>query len=89
MPESVLIQDVEEECVLLNLEIGTYFGLDEVGAQMWKELTSQQSIRDAFNNLLDVYNVESTRLKTDLTEFIEHLKKRGLVTLEKSSNSTK
>ena len=38
VPKDVLFQDLGEEVVLLEVESGQYYGLNEVGARMWSLL---------------------------------------------------
>jgi hypothetical protein len=75
----VLFQDLQGESVLLNLQTGRYFGLDEVGTRMWAALTTAESLQAAFDALLAEYAVEGERLERDLRDLVEKLVKQGLV----------
>jgi len=74
-----LINIIEGESVLLNLDNESYYGLDEVGTRMWELLTTSESIQAAFDSLLDEYDVEPERLRSDLRDMIENLIDNGLV----------
>jgi hypothetical protein len=78
-PADVLVQELAGEAVLLNLKTEQYFGLDDVGARIWRLLIAEPSIQDAFNHLLDTYDVEAEELRRDVTELIEKLVSHGLV----------
>jgi hypothetical protein len=80
----VLFRQVREEGVLLNLADEHYFSTDEVGARMWSLLTSARSIRQAYDALLDEYDVDAGRLHDDLDGFVRELVQRGLVRLERT-----
>ncbi|MGQ9908262.1 MAG: PqqD family protein [Candidatus Flexifilum sp.] len=81
VPEDVLVRQIAGEAVLLNLNTETYFGLDEVGTDMWQALTTSATIEQAFTHLLSVYDVEAEVLRADLTALIEELIECGLVAL--------
>lgn len=78
--DSVLYQELEEEAVLLNMANQQYYGLNDVGAQMWKSLTEAGSIADAEDRLLKMYEIEQSTLRSDLEALVRDLLKAGLLT---------
>ena len=78
-PEAVLVRQLGEESVLLNLESESYFGLDDVGTRMWDALTNTSSLEAAFEKLLDEYEVDPERLRSDLAVFVQKLAGAGLI----------
>lgn len=79
VPPDILISEVGGESVLLNLKSERYFGLDNMGTQMWKTLIASDSIQAAYETLLAEYDVEASRLREDLDELIRQLREQGLV----------
>lgn len=75
----VLLQDLDGEAVLLNLGNGQYYGMDENSYHMYKVLTSSSSVQAAFEALLQEYEIEPAKLKSDLDRFLAHLVENGLV----------
>jgi hypothetical protein len=63
--EDVLAQEVNEETVLLDLKSECYFGLDPVGTRCWQLLNAAPGVRDAYEVLLEEYEVESAQLRDD------------------------
>jgi hypothetical protein len=82
IPDSVLMQELDGEAVLLNLDSGKYFGLDEVGTRMWQLLQSSASIQVAFDQILDEYEVEPGQLRSDLEGLIAELTAEKLIEIE-------
>jgi hypothetical protein len=78
-PSNVLFRELEGECVILNLDTESYFGLDEVGTRMWLELTQSESIDTALSALQDEFDVDSERLHRDLEELLVELLDQGLL----------
>jgi hypothetical protein len=75
----VLFRVVGQEAILLNLKTELYLGLDAVGTEMWLTLTKTSSIQDAYNTLLQEYDVEPERLRKDLNDFIDKLLEQSLI----------
>jgi len=84
VPADVLINEIAGESVLLNLDGGRYFGLDDVGTDMWKALTTSRSIEQALAQLTALYDAEASVLKTDLESLVNRLAHHGLVKLDNS-----
>jgi hypothetical protein len=79
VPADVLVQELQGEAVLLNIQSGRYFGLDEVGTRMWAAITSAESLRAASEALLAEYEVTRERLEGDVRALVEKLVEYGLV----------
>jgi hypothetical protein len=75
----VLVQELDGESVLLNLQSGRYFGLDQVGNRMWQVLTTAPSVETAYEVLLAEYDVDGDQLRRDLLELADKLVEHGLV----------
>lgn len=63
IPAQVLVNQVADESVLLNLDGGRYFGLDNIGTDMWKTLTDCPTIQAAYERLLSEFEVEPATLR--------------------------
>lgn len=84
VPADVLMQELQGEAVLLNVNSGRYFGLDDVGTRMWTALTSSECIERAYETLLAEYDVEREKLRQDLQGLIGKLVENGLVEIHNS-----
>ena len=81
IPETVLSTDLQNEGVLLNLETGEYYGLDEVGMDMWRALRAHGNVEAARAALLEQYDVSADVLYRDLSELVEKLAEKQLIRL--------
>ncbi|MDP9053677.1 MAG: PqqD family protein [Acidobacteriota bacterium] len=77
--DSVLYQELEDEVVLLNMESQEYFGLNEVGAQMWKCLMAVGDVQVAGDRLSGDYAAESSVIHADLHVLVRDLLAAGLL----------
>ncbi len=75
----VLFRLLSDEAVLVNLKTECYLGLNAVGARMWNVLTTADSVQSAYEALLREYDVESSRLRADLTGFLDQLVDQQLI----------
>ncbi len=81
IPPQVMARQVGEETVILDLNSGTYFGLDPVGARVWALLSEGRAVGEVCETLLDEYEVEPARLEQDVSNLLEALGGEGLVAL--------
>lgn len=77
--ESVVSAELDNEMVLLNVETGIYFGLDQIGTQIWSMLVAGEDEASIIDRLLNDYDVEPDQLLTDLKEFVHLLETKGLL----------
>lgn len=68
-----------EESAILNLKNSVYYGLDPVGAHVWKLLQEPKSVRELRDALLAEYDVEAQRCEQDLLELLEKMRIEGLI----------
>jgi len=79
IPEHVLHQNLQGETILLDLDNGTYFGLDEVGTRFWELVGVHGRFDAALGSILEEYEVERAQLEEDLRSLVEELIERGLL----------
>ena len=79
IPDWVLSTELQKEGVLLNLETGQYYGLDEVGMDMWKVLRAGGNLEAARAAMIEQYDVTEDVLARDLEGFIAALAARTLI----------
>ena len=79
IPENVVARDIAGESMLLDLDTGSYFGLDAVGSRIWHLLEEMENSEEVVQVLLKEYEVEAVRLRQDLTELLKELQCRSLV----------
>ena len=82
--EDVVSRDLEGEAVILNLESGTYFGLDRVGTRIWSLLQEGGSLRGVFEVIQQEYDVAPETLERDLLGLVQELRAKGLLSVSPS-----
>ena len=82
VPDGVLLQVIGEESVILNLNSENYFGLDGVGTRFWAVLVNSGSVGSAMDALLEEFEVDATKLRADLADFVAQLVDAGLLEVD-------
>ncbi len=77
--ERVTWRVLEGDCILLHLDSGVYYTLNEVGRFLWESLDGKRSVSEIQETILDRYDVSAEKVKGDLLELLEDLKKEDLV----------
>ena len=72
--------EVGGEAVLLNVESGDYFGLNDVGLSFWEKIDGQTPLSKIISLMLDEYEVEEPVLLQDLDELSAQMLSKGLLT---------
>jgi predicted transcriptional regulator len=77
--DDVLYQVLDDELVLLNIANSQYYGLDNVGADMWNLLLEHREADIVVNRLREKYEVDETTVRCDLQTLIQSLRELGLL----------
>ncbi len=75
----VLSKTIQNDQILLDLDKGNYFGLDETGAWVWDQLKTGTTLDVLVNKLVTVYDVKESVAKNDVGVFIEELRAHDLL----------
>jgi hypothetical protein len=77
--DSVIYQNLQDEVVILNMASGEYYGLDSVGASMWKMLIDQREIAAVADRMVTEYEVRPDTVRGDLHTLVRQLLDAGLL----------
>ena len=72
-------QAVGDEAVLINLNTGSYYTLNEIGALFWDMLNGQRSISDCAQLVVQEYEVDLAVVEADLLELAVDFQREGLI----------
>lgn len=75
----VVTREVGGETMLLDLDSGTYFGLDAIGGRIWTALEDGLSLREACDIIAGEYDVGRDVLEADVVGLAGELAARGLI----------
>ncbi|MGH7689719.1 MAG: PqqD family protein [Gemmatimonadaceae bacterium] len=87
VPPDLMASDLAGEFVLLNLADGVYYGLDAVGAHIWRLLDQAPSVRAVVDDVVAQYHVDRVRCEDDVLTFLGDLCAHGLVVVVAADES--
>lgn len=69
----------ETETVMLDIERGMYFGLQDVGKVIWEQLEQPTTLDALCDRLVDRFEVEPDTCRSEVTAFLAQLHEQGLI----------
>ena len=78
--------DLSGEAAVLNLKSGVYFGLNTIGASIWKLIQEPRTVKEIRDALLEEYDVEPERCEQDLLELLQELSTHELIKIVDEKN---
>jgi Coenzyme PQQ synthesis protein D (PqqD) len=78
---SVLTAEVDGEIVMMSIEQGHYFGLDQIGSDIWKRIEPPCSFAALIDGLAADYEADRTTIVTDVQNLLGHMVERDIVRL--------
>lgn len=82
IPGHVFARDFDGELVVLDLDGGEYFGLDAVGALVWRGLSEGLTLGAVADRVVERYEVDAARALADVSALADELASKGLITLD-------
>ena len=79
VPEHVMSRRLGDDCVMLDLASGTYYGLDPVGARFWELVNSGCTVPEACEALSREYDAPREQIDADMAVLVRELAANGLV----------
>ena len=71
--------EVEGEAVILSLADGVYYGLDPVGARVWRMMEQPRTVAELRDAVVAEWEVDAPTAERDLLDLLAELAARGLV----------
>lgn len=76
-----LSAEVQGDVVLMSLERGQYYGLDDIASDIWRRLESPRSVADLCAALAADYSADAATIQTDVLALLEQMLGYGLIVL--------
>jgi len=77
--DDVLATDIDDETVMMDIEQGRYFGVNETGARIWSLLAEPIVISDLCDRLSAEFDVAEEQCEQEVLDFLKAMLNRGLV----------
>ncbi|MFH1213219.1 MAG: PqqD family protein [Candidatus Neomarinimicrobiota bacterium] len=77
--EQVEWRKFENESLLLNVQTGTYFRINEVGSFIWENLDGKKTAENLINSIVRRFDVSEATARQDYQKFTEQLLQDKLI----------
>jgi hypothetical protein len=77
--ERIIKQEAEGTAVLLSMDSGDYYSLEEVGVRVWELCNGRRSVLEIAAILGDEYDAAAETIQRDLIELLDDLRDENLV----------
>jgi hypothetical protein len=77
--DATVFRELDGEAVLLNLDTGIYFGLNEVATRMWRLMEQHGQLDAVRDAIVGEFDVTATTAERDLVTLVTALQEKGLV----------
>ncbi|MFA5353228.1 MAG: PqqD family peptide modification chaperone [Thermodesulfovibrionales bacterium] len=77
--KSQVSADLAGEVVILSIEKGVYYGLNEVAARIWSLIQEPKRVADISEIILSEYEVEHEKCRHDIKDLLHLLHNEGLI----------
>ena len=78
---SVLTAEVDGEVVMMSIEQGRYFGLDDIGSDIWKRLDTPCSFAELIGRLAVDYDADRAAIAADVRALLGRMAEQDVVRL--------
>lgn len=77
---SLLTAPVHDETVMMDLESGHYYGLDDIGTEIWRRLEAPRRFGDLVDDLAAGYDADRTVIAEDIRKLLAVMAEHKVVT---------
>jgi Coenzyme PQQ synthesis protein D (PqqD) len=78
---AVLAAEVEGEIVMMSIERGSYYGLDNIGSDIWKRIEQPCSFAALIDGLVADYDADRTTITVDVRLLLDQMAGQDVVRL--------
>lgn len=78
---SVLAAEVDGEIVMMSIEEGRYFGLDDIGSDIWRRIDQPCSFGELIDRLAADYEAERETIAADVRALLLRMAEHDIVRL--------
>jgi len=79
LTEHISLTEVDDEAVLLDLNAGTYYGLNHIGARFLAAIQTNKSYESIIADIAHEYNMSSETVSEDLKALLKQLLEQHLI----------
>jgi len=71
--------EVDGNKVLMSVESGKYYGLNQVGTDIWAKIEEKVSVSELIDKLLGEYDIDKKSCEEQVLRYLNHLNDNDLI----------
>lgn len=79
--------DLAGESVILHLKSGVYYGLNDIGAQIWNLIQQPKTVSELRDAILQEYEVEPDQCESDILALLQDLAAAELIEVKDEASA--
>lgn len=83
--EEVIASEIDGEVVMMNVALGSYSLLDDIGSEIWGLLERPCPVSDLCEKLMERYDVKKDQCQRDLLVFLNELVANNIIIADASA----
>ena len=80
--EGIVFNKLDDELVMMSIANSEYYGLDNIGAQIWEIIEQPVSFNEIVTLLIKKYDVSEENCSADVQKFLSELLGKNLITIK-------
>jgi len=80
--EEIVASDIDGETVMMSIENGEYYGLDDIGSRIWELIEKPVRVSDLIDTLLERFDVDRETCEKDVLKFLNELNEDKIVVVK-------
>ncbi len=80
--EEIVDSDIDGETVMMSIENGEYYGLDDIGSRIWELIEHPVKVSDLIDTLLERFDVDRETCEIDVLKFLNELNEDRILEVE-------
>ena len=77
--ENVLFSELDSEIVMMDIQQGNYYGLEEPATRIWELAETPVRVSEICATLQDEYEIEAAQCETEVIAFVQELESREVI----------
>ena len=77
---ALVASPLDDELVMLDIEQGLYYGLDDIATLIWSRLDEPLAVKDLCSYLLTQFDIDRQTCEAETVAFLNEMSELGLIT---------
>jgi hypothetical protein len=77
--QELLTSEVDGEVVMMNIEGGKYYGINSVGAEIWRLMENPVSVSNICSELVKTFEIDNQTCESEVLTFLASLEAESLL----------